>query len=185
MDLTTLMNTGRTLMGILSGNPQNEPMHYGEVFGVWSYLATTKGLLGAYQTFINHTGDKDLKNFLEDLTQGMKQEIQQIENLLKVNGIAPPPTAPERPVASLESIPVGARFNDPEIAAGVSLDIAAGLVACSQVIGQSIREDIGMMFGQFHTTKAQLGGRLLRINKEKGWLIPPPLHVQTPELVNA
>lgn len=185
MDLKTLLNSGRLFMGILSGNPQNEPMHYGEVFGVWSYLATTKGLLVAYQTFINHTGDKDLKSFLEDLTQGMKQEIQQIENLLKVNGIAPPPTAPERPVASLESIPVGARFNDPEIAAGVSMDIAAGLVACSQIMGQSIREDIGMMFGQFHITKAQLGGRLLRINKEKGWLVPPPLHLQTPELVHA
>lgn len=34
MDIKTLMNSGRMLMGILSGNPQNEPMHYGEVFGV-------------------------------------------------------------------------------------------------------------------------------------------------------
>jgi hypothetical protein len=42
-----------------------------------------------------------------------------------------------------------------------------------------------MMFGNFHTTKAQYGARLLRINKEKGWLIPPPLHVQAPELVHA
>ena len=25
-------------MGILSGNPQNEPLHYGEVFDIWSYL---------------------------------------------------------------------------------------------------------------------------------------------------
>lgn len=31
-------------MGILSGNPQNEPMHYGEVFGSWSYLSVAKGL---------------------------------------------------------------------------------------------------------------------------------------------
>lgn len=185
MDLTTLMNSGRTLMGILSGNPQNEPMHYGEVFGIWSYLATTKGLLVGYQTFINHTGDKDLKNFLEDLTQSMRQEIRQVEDLLKVNSVGLPPSPPERPVASLESIPVGARFNDPEIAAGVSRDIAAGLITCSQIMGQAIREDIGMMFGQFHTAKAQFGGRLLRINKEKGWLVPPPLHLQTPELVHA
>ncbi|WP_400163068.1 DUF3231 family protein [Brevibacillus sp. TJ4] len=172
-------------MGILSGNPQNEPMHYGEVFGAWSYLATAKGQLVGYQTFINHTGDQDLKNFLEDLTQGMKQEIQQVENVLKANGIAPPPTAPERPVAPLESIPVGARFNDPEIAAGVSKDLAAGLVACSQIMGQSIREDIAMMFGQFHTSKAQAAGRLLRINKEKGWLVPPPLHLEVREPVHA
>ena len=28
-------------MGILSGNPQNEPLHYGEVFDIWSYLLRT------------------------------------------------------------------------------------------------------------------------------------------------
>ncbi|AIE58936.1 hypothetical protein MGA3_11835 [Bacillus methanolicus MGA3] len=176
-----IFQLGRTIMGILSDNPQNEPMHYGEVFGVWSYLAGTKGYLAGYQTFINHAGDTDLKKFLEDTIQTMKQEIEQIENLLKVNGIGLPPSPPERPSASLESIPVGARFSDPEIAASVSKDIAAGLVACSQIMGQSIREDIGIMFGQFHITKAQYGVRLLRINKEKGWLIPPPLHVQIPE----
>ncbi|MGC5323831.1 DUF3231 family protein [Brevibacillus sp. SYSU BS000544] len=168
-------------MGILSGNPQNEPMHYGEVFSTWSYLSSTKGLLVGFQTFINHTGDHDLRRFLEDLTGSMKQEIEQVESLLKVNGVGLPPSPPERPTASLESIPVGARFNDPEIAAGVSRDISVGLVACSQVIGQCVREDISMMFSQFHMTKVQLGARLLRINKEKGWLVPPPLHLLTPE----
>ncbi|MFY0545042.1 DUF3231 family protein [Brevibacillus sp. H7] len=181
MDLTTLISAGRTVMGILSGNPQNEPMHYGEVFGLWTYLTTTKGLLAGYQTFMNHTGDKDLKKFLEDLTQNMKQEIDQVEHLLKVNGVGLPPSPPERPNATLENIPVGARFNDPEIAARVSLDIAAGLVSCSQIMGQSIREDIATMFGQFHMSKATYGARLLRMNKDKGWLIPPPLHLQTPE----
>jgi hypothetical protein len=182
MDFKTMLNTGRNMMGILSGNPQNEPMHYGEVFGVWSYLSTTKGMLAGYQLFINHCGDDDLDDFLRDTTQSMKEEIKQVENLLKINGIALPPSPPEKPVANMESIPAGARVTDPEISARVSMDIAQGLVSCSQVIGQSIREDIAMMFGQFHTTKAQFGARLLRINKEKGWLIPPPLHVDTPEL---
>ena len=171
-------------MGVLSGNPQNEPMHYGEVFGVWSYLSATKGMLVGYQTFINHIGDSDLRKFLEDMTRNMKTEIEQVETLLKVNGVGLPPSPPERPIASLESIPVGARFNDPEIAASVSRDLAAGMVTCSQIMGQSIREDIAAMFGQFHMTKATSAGRLLRINKEKGWLIPPPLHVTTPELAH-
>ena len=30
-------------MGILSGNPQNEPLHYGEVFDIWSYLLVATG----------------------------------------------------------------------------------------------------------------------------------------------
>ncbi|MGG1575717.1 DUF3231 family protein [Fictibacillus sp. NRS-1165] len=172
-------------MGILSGNPQNEPMHYGEIFGMWSYLAGNKGYVAGYETLINHTGDGDLKKFLEDSVQAMKQEIEQVEKALKANGIGLPPAPPERPTASLESIPAGARFSDPEIAASDAKDGAAGLVACSQIMGQSIREDIGAMFGQFHMNKAQFGVRLLRMMKEKGWLVPPPLHMEIPEAIHA
>lgn len=163
-------------MGILSGNPKDEPMHYGEVFGTWIFLLTVKGLVAGYQTQLNHAGDADLQKLLEEAIQGGQQEIKQIETLLKENGVGLPPTPPERPKACLEDIPTGARFQDPEIAASLSIDIAAGLVSCSQIMGQSIREDIAMMFGQFHIQKATLGAKVLRLNKEKGWLIPPPLH---------
>ncbi|MDA7025691.1 DUF3231 family protein [Bacillus sp. CLL-7-23] len=163
-------------MGILSGNPTEQPMHYGEVFGAWTFLTTTKGLIAGFQTMLNHAGDEDLKKLLEEAIQGAHQESKQIEALLKENGIGLPPTPPERPKACLEDIPTGARFLDPEIAASLSKDIAAGLVSCSVIIGQSVREDIAMMFGQFHVQKATLGAKVLRLNKEKGWLIPPPLH---------
>ncbi|WP_394176297.1 DUF3231 family protein [Guptibacillus hwajinpoensis] len=163
-------------MGILSENPTDEPMHYGEVFSLWTFVLTTKGLIAGYQTSLNHTGDSDLHKLLEETISGGQQEVKQVENLLKENGIGLPPTPPDRPKASLEDIPAGARMQDPEIAASLSKDIAAGLVTCSQIMGQSIREDIAMMFGQFHTQKATLGGKSLKLNKEKGWLIPPPLH---------
>lgn len=168
-------------MGILSGNPKDEPLHYGEVTGLWAYLSTTKGLIAAYQTFVNHTGDQDLRRYVELLIGDMKQEVKQVEEVLKVNGVALPPTPPERPTASLESIPAGARINDSEVAAAVSRDIAAGMISCSAVIGQCIREDVAMLFSKFHTAKVQNGATLLRISKEKGWLVPPPLHLQTPE----
>lgn len=170
-------------MGILSGNPQNEPMHYGEVFGVWSYLHGTKSMTAGYQVYLNHTGDKDLRKLIEDMIDNMKRETEQLEGILKANGIALPPAPPERPEAKLEEIPPGARVNDPEVSAAISADIAAGLIGCSQLIAQSIREDLAAMFGQFHTTKAQFGLKALRLNKEKGWLVPPPLHVKIPELV--
>ncbi|MGM7635189.1 DUF3231 family protein [Bacillus sp. Hm123] len=163
-------------MGILSGNPQTEPMHYGEVFATWSYLLTAKGAVAGFQTHLNHVGDEDLKKLLQEKIEQAQQEIQQLETLLKENGVGLPPTPPERPNACLEDIPIGARFTDPEITAGLSMAISAGLVACSQAMGQCIREDIAMMFGQFHMQKAALGGKVLRLNKEKGWLIPPPLH---------
>ena len=171
---------GRYLrMGILSGNPQNEPLHYGEIFDIWSALLTVQGSIAGYQVYINHTGDEDLKKFLDNLIENdMNSEVEELKALLKVNGVALPPAPPERPVASIEDIPPGARINDAEIAAAVSAGLAAGLVTCSQVMGKCLREDVGMLFGQFHMKKAQAGVALLRLSKKKGWVVLPPLHVK-------
>lgn len=174
-------NIRSVVMGILSGNPKDEPMHYGEIYGAWTHLLTNQGMIAGYQVFANHTGDSDLKKLVEEAIEGLKNENKQIEELLKANGVGLPPAPPERPVAKLEDIPPGARFLDPEISASVSKDVAAGLVACSTMIGQSIREDIGVMYGQFHMAKAQFGAKMLKLNKEKGWLVPPPLQVKASE----
>uniref|UniRef100_UPI0001753F99 BH2358 protein n=1 Tax=Halalkalibacterium halodurans (strain ATCC BAA-125 / DSM 18197 / FERM 7344 / JCM 9153 / C-125) TaxID=272558 RepID=UPI0001753F99 len=167
-------------MGILSGNPQDEPLHYGEVFSTWTYLSTNNGLINGYRSFINHTGDEDLKNLIDEAIQAMQDENHQLEELLRSNGVGLPPAPPDRPAARLDDIPVGARFNDPEISATISMDVAKGLVTCSQIIGQSIREDVALMFSQFHMAKVQFGGKMLKLNKNKGWLIPPPLHSDRP-----
>jgi len=168
-------------MGILSGNPKDEPMHYGEVYSCWSFLLASKGLSVSHQTMKNHAGDEDLKKVLDESIHQCNQEIRDLEALLKENGVGLPPTPPDRPQACLDDIPVGARYMDPEIAASLSAEIAAGLVSCSKIMGQSIREDIAIMFGQYHTQKATLAAKVLRMNKEKGWLVPPPLHKKTGE----
>src|SRR5699024_12612227 len=108
--------------------------------------------------------------------QAGQQEINQIKELLKENEIGRPPSPTERHKAKLEENPAGAKIHDMEIAAALSTQTAAGLVACSKIIGESIREDIAMMFGQIHTQKAAFGAKLIKLTKEKGWLVPPPLH---------
>ncbi|GAB6990188.1 DUF3231 family protein [Paenibacillus pini] len=168
-------------MGILSGNSKDEPMHYGEIYAVWLCSIGARAAVSCYQAYINHAGDKDLKKVLDDLIDQAKLEIKECDGLLTENGIATGPMMPERPEVKLEDIPVGARFTDPEIAAAISAEVALGLVACSQAMGQSIREDIGALFAKYHATKAALGVRILKMNKEKGWLIPPPLQVKRPE----
>lgn len=169
-------------MGILSGNPQEEPLHYGEVFGAWSFVTSNKGLISLYQGFMNHAGDGDLKKLLDEAVREMKEEVQKVEELLKIHGVGLPPTPPERPEANTEDIPIGARFMDQEISAILSANVAQGLVAISGVIGQCIREDVALMFGQFSMNKAQFGAKVLRLNKQKGWLIPPPLHLNSPNV---
>lgn len=172
-------------MGILSGNPKDEPMHYGEVFNVWQASTIAKGIVSCYQAFYYHAGDEDLKKTLVALIDQAKLEIKELDPLLTENGIAPTPTMPERPPVRLEDIPVGARFTDLEIVAAITADTAAGLVACSQAMGQSIREDIGALFAKYHLNKAAIAARILEMNKTKGWLVPPPLQLKRLEPVKA
>ncbi|OBZ15345.1 DUF3231 family protein [Bacillus sp. FJAT-26390] len=170
-------------MGILNGNPKDEPMHYGEVFSVWQASTVAKGAVSCYQAYLNHAGDKELKKVLDALIDQAKLEIKELDALLTDNGIAATPVMPERPSVKLEDIPVGARFTDPEISAKIAADTSMGLVACSQVMGQSIREDIGALFAKYHITKTALGLKILEMSKDKGWLIPPPLQIKRPETV--
>ena len=70
-----------------------------------SYLLAAQGAIASHQVFMNHTGDEDLKKFLEGLIENdMNSEIEELKALLKVNGVALPPAPPERPVASIEDI---------------------------------------------------------------------------------
>lgn len=164
-------------MGILSGNPENEPMHYGEVIGAWAFIGANNGLISGYEAFLNHAEDKDLIDFLKESIQMMQSETKEIGKLLKANGVTLPPSLPERPKANSNDIPAGARFMDPEISGAVSINVGQGLVSCSLVMGQCLRKDIAIMFGKFHLERAMLGGKLLELNKEKGWIIPPPLQM--------
>ena len=70
-------------MGILSGNQKDEPLHYGEVFAIWTNLATDYGMIAGYQTFYNHAGDDDLKKLLEEYIQTAREEVSKLEQILK------------------------------------------------------------------------------------------------------
>lgn len=168
-------------MGILSGNPKDQPLHYGEIYSVWMASTVAKGLVSSFQAYINHAGDKNLKKILEELIEQAKLEIKECDALLTQNGILPAPSLPERPPAKLEDIPVGARFTDQEIGAMIAASTSAGLVACSQIMGQCIREDVAALFAKYHLTKEALGARILQLGKEKGWIIPPPLQLKRPD----
>lgn len=168
-------------MGIMNGNPKEQPMHYGEVIGCWSFVGANNGLISGYEAFINHAGDKELIGLLKEAVAAMKTENEKIIKVLTENGITPPPALPERGAANADDIPPGAKFADAEIAAAVSINIGQALVSCSQVIGQCLRTDIAMMFGKFLSDKMAFGLKLLNMNKEKGWIVPPPLHMHSPK----
>ncbi|KIL51749.1 hypothetical protein KP77_12610 [Jeotgalibacillus alimentarius] len=163
-------------MGILSGAPKNEPLHYGEIYGVWSALLKAKSSIAANQTLLNHAGDRELRELIEEAIKMGQDESRQLEELLIEHQIQVPPSPPARAKAGIDQIPDGARFQDPEIAASIAASTGTAMTADSQMIAQCVREDVGLMFAQFHTQKVAFAAKTLRLSKEKGWLIPPPLY---------
>jgi hypothetical protein len=47
-------------MGIMNGNPNDEPLHYGAVIGTWAFIGANNGCISGYEAFINHAGDNYL-----------------------------------------------------------------------------------------------------------------------------
>lgn len=168
-------------MGILSGNPKNEPLHYGEAYDIWQFSMAAKGCVSTCRALGYHAGDKDLKGIIEDMINQAELEIAECDEILVHNGLVPSPGLPDRPEAKVEDIPIGARFTDMEIAPMMAAASAAGLVICSQIMAKSIREDVGALFAKYHATKAAIGLKTLRLSKEKGWLVPPPLVIDRPQ----
>jgi hypothetical protein len=167
---------GGLCMGILDGNQKNEPLHYGEVHGIWTYLISINSCLVLYELLKTHAGDDDLKQFIKDKLELVKEEKEELESLLKENNVQLPPTPAEKADANSESIPIGARFTDVEVAGEVTKEIAAGLMACTCMMSMSLNEDVHTLFGEYHTKIAAYGLRLIRLIKEKGWVVTPPLH---------
>lgn len=166
-------------MGVSGNKPEEEPLHSGEVYHIWSYLYGTKEYLVTMQVLINHTGDHDLKTLLEDLLENcFTQEEEQVETILKETGIRLPPAPPDRPNVEVQDIPAGARFNDPEVAVLVKNELLKGKMLCSYISGIAIREDIAELFDEFHTQKLEHEQKLLQLTKEKGWLVSPPINIK-------
>lgn len=170
-------------MGILSGNPKHEPLHYGEVFDIWQASTVAKGNVSSYRLLKNHCGDKELMKILDQVINQAELEVSELDTILLKNGLIPSPRLPERPEAKLEDIPAGARFTDQEIAAMIAANVGAGLAACSMTMAKSVREDVAALFKKYHDTKAAIGLKTLRLSKENGWLIPPPLEIKNREMV--
>ncbi|MBD3919021.1 DUF3231 family protein [Paenibacillus sp. PR3] len=168
-------------MGVLTGNPKDEPLHYGEIYNIWVYSAKEKSSISTYQLYLSHAGDNELKRLLNNLIKQARQAAAECDELLVHNGIMPPPSLPERPLVRLEDIPDGARFSDVEIAVAIGAALAAGLVICSQNTGSSIRIDVGLLFSKYYALILASNATVLSLSKEKGWLVPPPLQIHRPE----
>lgn len=156
-----------------------EPFHSGEIYHLWQYLYDLKLSGVILQVYMNHSNDKKLKDFIDNLLEhGYEEEHGKIEFILKEIGVRLPPAPPDRPHVDVKDIPAGARMNDDEISRLILDELRQKMIQCSYLISLLTNESIIELFAHFHTHKINEMNKLILLIKENGWYIQPPTHVK-------
>lgn len=153
------------------------PLHVGEVMNVWAYYTFLDEAKRYSVLAMNHTSDNELAHLLEDIIYGLEDvQISKIKEYMKTNGIPLPDTSAQKSISDPTEIPQGAKMTDVEIANAVALKIASAIVFLSRGIAESVRDDVAMMFTEFHAQKLGYAMKTKKMMVKRGWLKSPPFY---------
>jgi hypothetical protein len=156
-------------------NGEKKPLNVMEVSNLWFFLAICNNTLRNEELAYNTAQDNDLKKILKDAREIHKSVAEEINKLLKAEGVPLPEDTPEKPYIEIKNIPEGAKLNDEEIANLMSFNLLLGINYASRSLTESIRPDVGYMFFKVIMKKVLLGVPLKDLMQKRNWLrMPPP-----------
>ncbi|RYD06489.1 hypothetical protein N752_03965 [Desulforamulus aquiferis] len=154
---------------------KNRPLNILEVSNLWMFLAICNNTLRNEELAYNIAYDKELKALLKDAREIHKSVAEEINTLLKKEGIPLPQDTPEKPyVPEILNIPEGAKLNDEEIANLISFNLLLGVNYSARGLTESIRPDVGYIFFKVIVKKTLLGAPLKRLMHKRDWLRAAP-----------
>lgn len=152
------------------------PLHVGEVMTLWTMLTLLQEAVAGYIVGLNTTTDPQLKHALSQAMEESKRDIRTIKEFLMREGVPLPPTSEPKPESNPDSIPLGVKLTDHEIANAISAKIATGISICGTAIAQAVRTDVAILYLQIQIQLMKYGAPLREMMKRRGWLITPPYY---------
>ncbi|MFJ7737401.1 DUF3231 family protein [Lysinibacillus sp. NPDC097287] len=152
---------------------QNELSQSGEVFTIWSHLASNNGFIVENQSFFNQTTDSDMKRIIVDFTHCLKEENRHLKRQLINIGIKPTPALTAHSKVKIKPVRAKTRLSNTDISAALSMNISTSLITTSTALGEAISEDNVKRYAQFHMKKAVLGAKLIELSNIKKWFPAP------------
>ncbi|MCM3025044.1 DUF3231 family protein [Heyndrickxia ginsengihumi] len=151
-------------------------LHIGEAMGCWLYYTALAEEIPVLEIALNTTTDNVLIELLKDALKLSNQQTTILEEFMLKEGISLPDTSAHKPQTDSNSIPLGVKSTDIEIANLISAKVASNIVMCSTNISQSIRSDVGLMWIRFHSEKCVYGMDVKTKMREHGWIKVPPYY---------
>jgi rubrerythrin len=175
-----MQNVMETIKALFNDHLLEEPkipLHVGEVMNVWVYYTFLDEAKRFSVLAMNHTSDNELAHYLEDIIYGLEDvQISKIKEYMKTNGIPLPDTSGQKSISDPTDVPQGAKMTDVEIANAVALKIATAIIFLSRGIAESVRDDVAMMFTEFHAQKLGYALKTKKMMAKRGWLKTPPYY---------
>lgn len=157
----------------------NEPKprpHIGEAMGCWLYFSAIAEEIPMLESCINTTTDDDLLKLLREAKNLAEHQRNILQSFMINEGIPLSQTSESKPKSDPNSIPLGVKATDEEMANLISAKVATNIVMCSTNMSQSIRNDIGLMWARFHVEKMIYGMELKTTMRKRGWIKVPPYY---------
>jgi len=174
--MTNLFESTTDYLKTLVDHEEKNPLHVGEVNCLWVLLTMIEEGIGLYQIGLNTTNDDDLIHALKNGEQQSKDTSNQLRTFLKKEGIPLPETSEEKPKSEPNSIPLGVKQTDEELANLVSVKVAAQITLIGQALATSIRNDVCELFLNIQYELLKYGSSFKTLMRRNGWIKVPPYY---------
>ncbi|WP_059103241.1 DUF3231 family protein [Shouchella shacheensis] len=159
----------------MDNEPKNPP-HIGEAYGCWLYFSTLAEELPILETALNTTMDDELIQLTEEAKKLGESQLKRVETFMLKEGIPLSRSSEHKPPSDPNSVPLGVKTTDYEIANVISVKVATNITMCATNLSQSIRSDIGLMWTELQSEKAMYGMKLKTAMRKRGWIKVPPYY---------
>jgi hypothetical protein len=153
------------------------PLHIGEAMTCWTYLTMLEEEIANVQIGLNTTTDNELLDALHGSMELARAQSKELRDLMIQEGVTLPPVSEIKPKSEPNSVPMGVKLTDDEIANALSIKVVANYMMCATGAVQSVRNDVGMMFVKFQAEKLKFGASLKTLMRKRGWIKIPPYYV--------
>lgn len=175
--LTSIFEAVTDLMKTLIDDEPKTPLHVGEAMTCWTYLTLLEEEKANVQIGLNTTMDIELLDALNASMNLASAQSQELRDFMLQEGVPLPPVSEIKPKSEPNSVPMGVKLTDDEIANALSIKFAANFMTCAAGAVDSVRNDVGIMFVKFQGEKLKFGASLKTLMRKRGWIKIPPYYV--------
>ncbi|MDR7246751.1 DUF3231 family protein [Priestia megaterium] len=152
------------------------PLHIGEAMGCWIFLALVGETQVQTEAGINSTTDPELRKALQEAVNLFKSEKERISAFMRSEGIPLPPLSESKPISDPNSVPLGVKLTDNELANSLNIKMVILITYCANAIIQSARNDVTLIWMEYLQEYMTFGATLKELVKRRGWLKVPPYY---------